>query len=586
MSGLGQAASAVTGGKVDDEDIPSSPQEAAGAAARVQAGMASGGMSEAGGVGEKIQAGGTKIANGDFSDLSNLVPKGAEGADWSGYENRIGEHFGDTMKSLEEMKKSGEDYGKQQAETQDSYLGKVNPITNNYKKDVNTYKTQAEDQAKDAQNTYTQTILPKFKDLMERSGSEAGSAMTLGQSADPNNAVAVGARNLYNEEGAKQQKAFADQAAAERARFKGEGNDQRAAYAGQAAATQDAYQNQGKRFQDIYEQQAQGAGKQGLADAGVLNALGAQAMSEQMGGASPLTGGQLQAMAATSQQAGGAAYARAQQQMNRLREQGLGARVDRESTGLDTGTQFQGQGLGVASQMAGQGLGVGAGLGASGVAAAGSMGAQGIGQGYTQSGEQYGRGQQAQQAALQMSQGYEGAFGRGQGVQKDLRGEQYGLSHDLYGTAVGQAATVRDVNTAKEQQAYGNTSADQQRRLAASNARYGDMQALDAAQQGEAAAARGGMFGALGTVGGGILGGYFGGPAGAAAGASVGGSVGGGLGGGQGNFQAPQVNQQLPNTWGGGGQQTAAVAPTGNMPQGYQPMNPYGYGNDAYANYG
>ena len=74
-----------------------------------------------------------------------------------------------------------------------------------------------------------------------------------------------------------------------------------------------------------YENMAKGTQQQGLADAGVLNAMGAQSMASQMGG-QPMTGGQMQAMMGANLAQGGAAYQRAAAQANRLREQGLESR--------------------------------------------------------------------------------------------------------------------------------------------------------------------------------------------------------------------------------------------------------------------
>lgn len=82
---------------------------------------------------------------------------------------------------------------------------------------------------------------------------------------------------------------------------------------------------------NMYEGQAQGARQQGLADVGVLSALGSQAMGNQIAG-QPLTGGQLQAMSGGVQNRAQEAYRIAQQRMQDLRDQGIAqgfARTDK-----------------------------------------------------------------------------------------------------------------------------------------------------------------------------------------------------------------------------------------------------------------
>lgn len=137
-----------------------------------------------------------------------------------------------------------------------------------YYEDLDELKKNAESQASDARSVYTGTVQPEMKNIMERAKSEAGNAMTLQQAGDPNNAVQQSVRKMYNDQG-------------EQAR------------------------------------------RQGQADFGVLSALGAQAAGQQFGAAGPMTAGMQGQIYAQNQSQAGEAYARAQQQMQRLREQGI-----------------------------------------------------------------------------------------------------------------------------------------------------------------------------------------------------------------------------------------------------------------------
>ena len=76
-------------------------------------------------------------------------------------------------------------------------------------------------------------------------------------------------------------------------------------------------------FRNFYDQQAQGEGKKGMADVGVMSALGAQAMQGQMGGGAPMTTGAMQALQANSMSQSGQAFANVQKRMQGLRDQGI-----------------------------------------------------------------------------------------------------------------------------------------------------------------------------------------------------------------------------------------------------------------------
>lgn len=76
-------------------------------------------------------------------------------------------------------------------------------------------------------------------------------------------------------------------------------------------------------FRNFYEQQAGAEGKKGLADVGVLSALGAQATAGQMGGGVPMTTGAMQALQAQNMGQSGQAFANVQKRMQGLRDQGI-----------------------------------------------------------------------------------------------------------------------------------------------------------------------------------------------------------------------------------------------------------------------
>ncbi len=148
------------------------------------------------------------------------------------------------------------------------------------------YLDQMDQSHTDASKTYTNTIQPNLKNLMERANADTSHAMTLQQAMDPNNAVATQTRQLY-------------------------------------------------------ETQAQNEGRQGLADTGVLQAMGMQSMGSQLNGAGPMTGGQLAALMGQNQAQSGAAYAQTQRRMQGLRDQGLNMGFQRSDQAYNQGLDAQ-----------------------------------------------------------------------------------------------------------------------------------------------------------------------------------------------------------------------------------------------------
>lgn len=85
-------------------------------------------------------------------------------------------------------------------------------------------------------------------------------------------------------------------------------------------------------FRDSYERDAQSARQQGQQDYGILSALGAQAAQGQFGMSGPMTAGSMGQIYAQNQNQAGQAYARAQQRMYDLQQQGR--KTGEQQTGI------------------------------------------------------------------------------------------------------------------------------------------------------------------------------------------------------------------------------------------------------------
>lgn len=145
---------------------------------------------------------------------------------------------------------------------------------------------KSKDQASNAQTVYDTSVAPNQKDLMEAAMKNAKGAMTLEEAMDPDNEVAAGIRNLYNKQG--------------------------------LAARQ-----------------------QGLTDAGILAAMGAQATAGQLGGMPVFTGSNLATLNAQNQSQSAQAFAAAQKRMMDLQEQGLGKGIEQSNAMYDRGQLAQ-----------------------------------------------------------------------------------------------------------------------------------------------------------------------------------------------------------------------------------------------------
>lgn len=290
---------------------------------------------------------------------------------------------------------------------QSSYMGDYNKAQSNLKK----LKDDASAQAKDASKTYSNTIKPELVNAMEDAKKQAGQAMSLKDAGNPNNAVH-------------------------------------------------------KAVREMYDKQAAGVGKQGLADAGVLSALGAQSLAGQLGGGT-FTGGQMQAMAGANLSQSGQAYARAQQRMNDLRQQG----IDR---------------------------------------------------GFDESAAQYERGERARDRYSGSIMNIQNAQGANIAQQQGLRGEIGGYDNQSYGMAQDKNAMYLGTQGGMAGLGYAQKQGQSARELGRIGDYYGGQQAGIAGRMGQSGAQSGGIMGMIGQIGGSAAGGYFGGPGGAAAGGAAG----------------------------------------------------------------
>lgn len=349
--------------------------------------------------------------------------------------------------------------------------------TGKYVKGQQNLKDQATDSANQLKGLYGQTD-KSMQTLQGRADKNAGQSMSLKDAGNVNNSVQQGVRGLYNKEAASREGAY-----------NREGEFQRDAYNREGDFARSNYNKEGSKQQRLYEQQAQGVGRQGLADTGVLAALGSQAMAGQLGGASPFTGGQLQAMQGANMNQAGQAYARAQQQMQGLRDQGMNRNMDMRQQGIGTQTQMRGQGLDRKSDLRTQGENV-----------VTQTRNQGMQQGFDQSGIQYGRGQDAQMMASGMAQDRFGMGNAYQGARQGIRDEQSGYQGNIYGARQGASAQTYNNNMNRAGLDYGIAQDAGARDMAQINAQYSPKMAA----QGQMANVYGqygtGMMGMFGDI--------------------------------------------------------------------------------------
>lgn len=409
------------------------------------------------------------------------------------------------------------DYNKQLGAADDAYLASMEGSSSKYQSDLDSLRGEVEGAQKDARKVYSNDVQPRLKGLMESAQKNSAGAMTLQQAMDPNNKVAQSTRQLYADQAAAQQKAYGAQAAQNSKDYEDLARLQQTAYADEGTKLRDQYNQQGASIQKQYESQAQNEGRAGLADVGVLSALGMQNMAGQLGNV-PMTGGQLQALMGANQAQSGAAYAQTQRRLQSLRDQGLTGNLNAQNQGLGLMADTRLAGLGRASDLQQSGLGRSADLRAVGLGRSAELQGRGLDQGFARSDLAYQQGLQAQDRYRNSVGDYENAYDRQAGRDSAFRGERGDLSNRSYGLQEAMANTRRGVGqgkTTRDMAVYNQHMGGQQANTAAQIAQ------INAGEQQRAQMIQGGAQ-AAGTA----VGAYFGGPAGAAAGGQLGAQAG------------------------------------------------------------
>ena len=105
--------------------------------------------------------------------------------------------------------------------------------------------------------------------------------------------------------------------------------------------------------QNQYNQQGQAANAQGLADVGVLQAMGSQATGQSMQSGQPMTGGQLAAIQGANQQQASQAMGNTQAYIQNLRTQGLQAGQQQSNFAYNAGQGAINTASGLTNQLSG-----------------------------------------------------------------------------------------------------------------------------------------------------------------------------------------------------------------------------------------
>jgi len=324
---------------------------------------------------------------------------------------------------LPKYKAAGDDYMQGFTQTGQNYLTSLGRNENAYQGQLQSLMNEAEGMGRLADRTYGD-VSTRQRGIMNKAQSEAAGAMTLAQASDPNNPVAAA-------------------------------------------------------FRDFYEKQAQGTRQAGMADVGVMQALGAQAFGGQMGMGGPMTGGQMAAIMGQNQSQAGMAMANVQNRVQNLRDQG-------------------------------------------------------IAEGWNQTDKAYGRGVEARNYYDQSVGNYWNTHQGYQGMMVGLRGERAGYGQDMLGSRSRVTDATRGYGMDRAGLQHALSTGDLDRTLSTITSEY-DRRAADRIAQTQAEAAKyaarqgkqGSIFGGLAAGAGAALGGYFGGPPGAVAGGTIGNSAGG-----------------------------------------------------------
>lgn len=480
----------------------------------------------------------TVSGNGTLGDTLQPVANAYEG-----FGNDVGQKLGFGDRKQQELGQQGEDLANQQFDETSGVYGAMNDADKQYLGDVtgthNAYEKQrdsaigkydeqlaglsdqAAGQAADARKTYTGTIAPALKTAMSNATKEAGSAMTLKDAADPNNSVQQRYRDLYNKEGDQQGQAFSQE----------------------GAAAERMYNQTGSNVRGQYDQMGQGFRTQGLQDAGVMSALGAQATAGQFAGM-PMGGAQLQAVNARNQAGASDAYAKGAQRMRDLKEQGLKFSSDMAKTGADAN---------VSTRLLGEKRRADMRLG-------------GIDTGRSESEAQYKRGEGARDRARQATGDVTDAEQNANAESRRFRGEIGDIGSERMGMETGRARDSMNLATDRANIAQGGRSGEQKRKLAGINQKYGYAQQRISDKIARENATQAGKVNALGSGVQSIatlFGGAMGGPGGAAIG-----NAGGGVAKGQMNDNAGN-NYQYGGPSSGGSYDGMNDEPYYNQRRGY-----------------
>lgn len=168
----------------------------------------------------------------------------------------------------------------------DKFTGEANKNTENvsknegnFRKELSDLKSRSTKDEDSLRKDYDTEINPRLKSQMDARKQDAGNAMSLKDAGDVNNSVHKGVRKLYDDRGA-------------------------------------------------------GTRRQGLADYGMLAALGSQATGNAGG---PMTGSQLQNVQAANNRQAGSAYNNALQRSQSLEDEGINRGFDESSRQYDRG---------------------------------------------------------------------------------------------------------------------------------------------------------------------------------------------------------------------------------------------------------
>lgn len=306
---------------------------------------------------------------------------------------------------MSDLEKKGEGYftgEKQRADERDASnqsfgrdaYGNLNQNTEtvgmyegNFRSEQSKLKNEAEAQSRDATNVY-QSLTPRYEDMMNKAQTESRSAMSLADAMDPNNKVAAGTRQLYDQYGNQLRDTYNTEADQAQNQYTNLGRQAESDYnrlganaqqgynqLGQlsdeqyqdlAGQTQGYYDQYGQQSQDRYNTEAQAARKRfedaaqgenrlGLSNYGALSALGAQAAQNTQGPGPMTVGQQMAGLAAANRQAG-EAFANTQRRMQGLKDQGMLSESELRRAGLTSRDTYAGEGLGKATSQRQTGL--------------------------------------------------------------------------------------------------------------------------------------------------------------------------------------------------------------------------------------